>query len=262
MDTGLLIVSLVFFLIGIGLIVSAYKAYKKSKFFTAANLQPIDYINEGPVKVKGKIVTDKTLSSPFSKKPCIYYRYRTISTRFKSATGSAISSKAAQQIVASGENSLPFDVDDGTGHIHINTEGADFLGLDDVDYYISSSNETLSLGERIKRLKEMGESDFKKSKKPVHVPEDLIPYDGPSHTTKYDYLFGDTYISPDSEIVVVGSAEQLADNGFEIRKKPIMLIAKDEELIKSDLSNTNTLRFFAVGIGMLLLGVVFIIIGM
>jgi cbb3-type cytochrome oxidase subunit 3 len=32
MDTGLLIVSLVFFLIGIGLILSAYKAYKKFNF--------------------------------------------------------------------------------------------------------------------------------------------------------------------------------------------------------------------------------------
>jgi hypothetical protein len=262
MDTGLLIVSLVFILIGIGLIMSAYKAYKKYKFFTSAELQSIDYINEGPVKVKGKIVTDKTLSSPFSKKPCIYYRYRTVSTRFKSATGGSSPSKAAQQIVASGENSLSFDLDDGTGHIHINTEGADFLGLDNINYYVSSSNEVLSLKERIKRLKEMGESDFKKSKKPVHIPEDLIPYDGSFHSSKYDYIFGDACIPADSEIVVVGSAEKPADNRFQISKKPIMLIAKEEELIKSALANTNTMRFVAVGIGMLLLGVVFIIIGM
>jgi hypothetical protein len=262
MDTGLLVVSLVFLLIGIGLIISAYKVYKKFKFFIAAELQSIDYINEGPVKIKGKIIADKTLSSPYSKKPCIYYRYRTISTKFKSATGSAILSKAAQQIVASGENSVSFEVDDGTGRINVNTEGADFLGLDDINHYVSSSNETLSLKERIKRLKEMGESDFKKSKKPVHIPEDLIPYDGSLHHSKYAYIFGDTYIPIDSEIVVVGYAEKPADKGFQIRKKPIMLIAKDEELIKSDLSNTNTLRFFAVGIGMLLLGVVFIIIGM
>ncbi len=262
MDTGLLVVSLVFLLIGIGLIVSAYKAYKKFKFFMEAKLQSIDYIKTGPVKIKGKIIADKTLSSPYSKKPCVYYRYRTISMKLKSATGGPSSTKAAQQIVASGENSLSFDVDDGTGRININTERADFLGLDDINYYVSSSNETLSLGERIKRLKEMGESDFKKSKKPVHIPEDLISYNDSLHRSKYDYLFGDTYIPTDSEIVVVGSAEQLTDKGFQIRKKPIMLIAKEEDLIKNSLSNTNTLRTFAVGIAMLLLGVFFIIIGM
>jgi len=262
MDTGLLIVSLIFFLIGIGLIVSAYKMYKKSKFFNAANLQSIDYIKAGPVKVKGKIVTDKALSSPFSKKSCIYYRYRTVSTKFKSATGGPSPSKAAPQIVASGENSLSFDLDDGTGHIHINTEGADFLGVDKINYYVSSSNEVLSLKERIKRLKEMGESDFKKSKKPVHIPEDLIPYNDSFHRSKYDYIFGDACISADSEVVVVGSAEKTADRHFEISKNPIMLIAKEEELIKNALSNTNTMRFVAVGIGMLLLGVVLIIIGM
>ena len=114
MDTGLLIVSIVFLLTGIGLIVSAYKAYRKFKFFVAAKLQSIDYINE------------------------------------------------------------------------------------------------------------MGESYFKKSKKPVHVPEDLIPYDGSLLRSKYDYLFGDAYIPTDSEIIVVGSAEQLADNRFQIRKKPTM----------------------------------------
>jgi len=225
-------------------------------------LQSIDHINEGPVKVKGKIVTGKTLSSPFSKKPCIYYRYRTVSTKFKSATGGPSPSKAAQQIVASGENSLSFDLNDGTGRIHINTEGAVFMGPDDISYYVSSSNEVLSLKERIKRLKEMGESDFKKSQKPVHIPEDLIPYDGSLRHPKYDYLFGDTFIPADSQIVVVGSAEQLADKGFQSSKKPIMLIAEDEELIKSASSNTNTMRFAAVGIGMLPLGIVFIIIGM
>lgn len=261
MDTGLLIVSLVFFLIGIGLIVSAYKAYKKFNFFTSAKLQSIDNINTGPVKIKGKIITDKTLSSPYSKKPCVYYKYRTISMKFKSATGGPRASGAAQQIVASGENSLSFDVDDGAGRIHVNTEGADFLGLDEINYYVSSSNETLSLGERIKRLKEMGESDFKKSKKPVHIPEDLIPYDDSLNRSKYDYLFGDAYISPDSEIVVVGSAEQLAGNSIQISKKPIMLIANEEDLIKNNLSNTNTLRIFVAGIAMLLLGVFFIIIG-
>ncbi len=262
MDTGLIIVSLVFFLIGISLIISAYKTYKKFKFFASAKLQSTDNINTGPVKVKGKIIADKTLSSPYSKKPCVYYRYRTVSMKFKSATGGPSSSKAAQQIVASGENSLSFEVDDRSGRININTEGADFLGLDNINYYVSSSNETLSLGERIKKLKAMGESDFKKSKKPVHIPEDLIPYDSSSHRKKHDYLFGDTYISPDSEIVVVGSAEQIADNSFQIRKKPIMLIATEENLIKSNLSNTNTLRTFTVGIAMLLLSVIFIIIGM
>jgi hypothetical protein len=261
MDTGLLIVSLVFFLIGIGLIVSAYKAYKKFKFFTSAQLQSIDYIKTGPVKIKGKIVADKTLSSPYSKKPCVYYRYRTISMRFKSATGGPSSAKAAQQIVASGENAVSFDVDDGTGRINVNAEGADIMGLDNINYYVSASNETLSLGERIKRLKEMGESDFKKSKKPVHIPEDLTPYDGSLHSSKYDYLFGDTYIPPNSEIVVVGSAERLVDDRLQIRKKPVMLIAQEDDLIKSNLSGTNTLRTFAVGIAMLLLGVFFIIIG-
>jgi hypothetical protein len=261
MDTGLLIVSLVFFLIGIGLILSAYKAYKKFKFFTAANLQSISYVKTGPVKIKGKIIADKTLSSPYSKKPCVYYRYRTMSMRFKSATGGPSPSKAAPQIVASGENSVSFNVDDGTGRINVNVEGPDILGLDNINYYVSASNEVLSLKERIKRLKEMGESDFKKSKKPVHIPEDLIPYDGSLHSSKYDYMFGDTYIPPDSEIIVVGSAERLADDRLQICKKPVMLIAQDDDLIKSSLSNTNTLRTFAVGIAMLLLGVFFIIIG-
>jgi hypothetical protein len=261
MDTGLLIVSLVFFLIGIGLILSAYKAYKKFNFFTAAQLQSIDSIKTGPIKIRGKIIADKTLSSPYSKKQCIYYRYRTISMRFRSATGSAISSKAPPQIVASGENTVSFDVDDGTGRINVDAEGADFLGLDNINYYVSASNETLSLGERIKKLKEMGESDFKKSRIPVHIPEDLTPYDGSLRHSKYDYIFGDTYIPPNSEIVVVGSAEQLADNRFQIQKKPVMLIAQEDDLIKSNLSGTNTLRTFAVGIAMLLLGVFFIIIG-
>ena len=108
----------------------------------------------------------------------------------------------------------------------------------------------------------MGENDFKKSKKPVHIPDDLIPYNDSFHRSKNDYIFGDACIPADSEIVVVGSVEKTGDNRFEISKKPIMLIAKEEELIKSALSNTNTMRFVAVGIGMLLLGVVFIIIGM
>ena len=69
MDSGLLIVSLVLFLIGIGLIISAYKSYKKSKFFNAADLQSIDNINEGPVKVKGKSLPTKHYRVPFQRNP-------------------------------------------------------------------------------------------------------------------------------------------------------------------------------------------------
>jgi hypothetical protein len=260
-DTGLLIAALVFCLIGIGLFVAANNIHKKFKFLKAAQLQSIGSIKAGPVKIRGKIFATKTLVSPFSKKPCVYYRYRTTSQRFRSTTGSPRASGAAPQEVAGGENAVPFDLDDGTGRVHINPEEADFLGLNKIHYYVSTSNETMSLKERINKLKEMGESDFKKSKIPVHIPTDLISYNDTLAHSRYDYIFGDVYIEPDSEITIVASADRLADNTLRISKKPIMLIAKNDDTLQQNISNTGTLRFIVVGLVMVLLSIVLIIAG-
>jgi hypothetical protein len=255
METGLLITALVFFFIGIGLVVSGSKQLKKSSFLKQATMQSIGSLKTGPVKIKGRIVASETLSSPYSKTPCVYYRYRIVSTRFKSTTGGPGSATAASQQVAGGENSLPFDIDDGTGRIHIDAENAEVQGLEKINYYVSASNETMTLKERVERLKEMGESDFKKAHTPIHIPQDLIPYESPVHRSQYDYLFGDAYIQPDSEVVVVGVADKLADNRMTIRKKPIMLVASEEALAKSRLSNSNTLLFLVIGAAMMVLGI-------
>jgi hypothetical protein len=262
MDTGLLIAALVFFFIGIGLFISAYNTHRKFQFFKAARLQSIGSLSTGPVKIRGRILSHETLLSPYSKKTCVYYRYRTTSPKFRSATGGPRTSGAALQEVAGGENVISFDLDDGTGRVHINPEGADFMGLNRLSNYVSASNETMSLKERIKKLKEMGESDFKKCKIPVHIPNDLVPYDDSLSHSRYDYIFGDTYIKPDSEIIVIGSADRLADNSIQIQKKPIMLIAQDEDSIKRNLSDNNSLRFFVIGLAMIIISVFFIIVGM
>jgi hypothetical protein len=262
MDAGLLIAALIFFFIGIGLFISAYNSYKKVKFIKAAKLYSIGSLSSGPIKIRGRVVSDNTLLSPYSKKQCVYYRYRTTSAKFRSATGSPRASGAALQEVAGGENVIPFELVDETGRVKINPEGADFIGLDKINYYVSASNETMSLKERIKKLKQMGESDFKKCKIPVHIPNDLIPYDDSLSHSRYDYLFGDTYIEPDSEIIMVGSADRLADNSFQIHKKSVMFVSRDEEMLKKSLSNNNILRFFAVGLLMILVGIVLLIVGM
>jgi hypothetical protein len=256
METGLLIAALVFFFIGIGLVVSGSKQLNKSIFIKKAAMQSIGSLKTGPAKIKGRIIASETLSSPYSKAPCVYYRYRIVSTRFKSATGGPGSATAAAQEVAGGENSLPFDIDDGTGRIRIDAENADVQGLEKIKYYVSSSNETLTLQERIERLKKMGESDFKQSKTPIHIPQDLIPYEDSVHRSQYDYLFGDSYIKPDSEIVVVGVADTLADNRMTIRKKPIMLILSEEGLAKNKVSAGNPLLYCAIGSAMMVLGIV------
>jgi hypothetical protein len=157
---------------------------------------------------------------------------------------------------------VPFDVDDETGHITINAEKADIIGLYQFNNYISASNETISLKERIKKLKEMGERDFKKSRVPVHIPGDLVPHDDAIQSPKYEYIFGDVYIEPGSEISVIGFADRLPDHRFQIVKKPILLIAPDDEYIIKYLGKSNTLRFFTIGIAMIVVGIVLIVLGM
>jgi hypothetical protein len=262
MDTGLLIAFLAFFFIGIGLLISAYKTQKKVQFVKTAGLQSIGSLNPGTVKIRGKVLSNNTLLSPFSKKPCVYYRYRTTSRKYRSATGGEIPSRAPLQVVASGENVLPFDLADGTGRAKVNPEGADFIGLEKMNYYVSASNEAMSLKERIKKLKEMGESDFKKSKIPVHIPNDLMPYYGAHRHSRCDYIFGDTCIEPDSEVVLVGFADRLPDKSYRIYKKSILLVSRNEEELEKNLSDRNVVRFFAVGFLMILVGIALLIAGM
>ena len=74
-------------------------------------------------------------------------------------------------------------------------------------------------------------------------------------------MFGDVYISPDSEIIVVGAAGLSADKKFQINKRPIMLIARDEHALNDYSAGKNILLFFVFGLGMISLGIFLFIAG-
>ncbi|MBU0598604.1 E3 ubiquitin ligase family protein [Patescibacteria group bacterium] len=92
-------------------------AMKQSKAVSVNTLQP-----NTQAEVQGNIVMDNPLRTPFSNRECAYYEYEVEKeTRERNQQGQI---ETDWETVESDKKSAPFYIDDGTGKIMVNPDGA------------------------------------------------------------------------------------------------------------------------------------------
>lgn len=83
------------------------------------------------VKVAGEVLCDRPLTAPLSQKPCVYYtmsvkrEYEETVTRQDKDGKSYQTTQSGSETMSSDQQSVPFRIQDNTGELEVNLEGAD-----------------------------------------------------------------------------------------------------------------------------------------
>lgn len=133
---GTKIIALAFLglLAGIGLLYLGLRSLKGVRLVLRLRTSHIRFLKPGLAEVAGEVkAADSILKSPLASKNCVYYAY----------TVEAFDKKSEEwNIVSEGTETLPFYVDDGTGKVFVDPEGADIAAETSL-YYDSRSRKPL-----------------------------------------------------------------------------------------------------------------------
>jgi len=82
----------------------------------------------GLVEIKGQVIPEQTVETPFSATECVYYKYVIKEYRRHTSRDSKGRTKTTYRwdTVSSGDRRLPFHVRDDTGQVWLDPSGADF----------------------------------------------------------------------------------------------------------------------------------------
>ena len=197
--------SVVFFTISATVSLCCFRSARKSnEMFEMMESTPISSISDiqgGPTEIKGKVkAQEDVLVSPWGKKRCVYYKFEVDQDE-----GENRSSKYVRE-----EQSLPFMVQDGSGQVNVDLQGAVFeLKLDKCN---RSRMFALST-----ELVELLKTRYGKSVKGLIFNKTLI--------------FRETAIELNDEVYVFGTAicEKTSQNGnYSLKKGKMPLIITDK----------------------------------
>ena len=101
---------------------SARKSNKMFEMMESIPISSISYIHEGPTEIRGKVkVQEDVLVSPWGKKRCVYYKFEVDQEESENRSSEYVRE----------EQSLPFIVQDDSGQVNVDDQGAVFeLKLD------------------------------------------------------------------------------------------------------------------------------------
>ncbi len=105
---------------GVSLIISGIKFYRKSQTLKRTPIVPVNRASAGLVHVRGKASGEDRLTSFFTKVPCYYFEAKVMKHSTFSSGG-----PEWREIAKETEN-RPFYVDDGTGRVLVNHQGAEY----------------------------------------------------------------------------------------------------------------------------------------
>ena len=119
------------------------KSVPTSSAADVANLMPGEL-----VEIKGTVRCDQPLTGEYSQKPCVWYTSsmsREYEERSKDAQGNWQTSRGSET-VSSNTQATPFFVEDSSGRVRVDPDGADFDAETIVDRFDTQSADTGPLG--------------------------------------------------------------------------------------------------------------------
>lgn len=201
-------------------------------------------------EIKGVVKCDNPLAGELSKQPCVYYRMDVLEryeeTYYeKDANGNnQRRTRTGTSSVASNSQSIPFDVEDATGRITVNPNGADMDPVQVVSKYEPSLQGRNSISFGSFSL-DIGRSSGDRKILGYEFSEKIIPLD------RRLYVIGEA-TDTSGELIIQKPSE---------KGKPFIITLKsEEELTKGTESNIMALLIGAIisliaGLGVIVYGV-------
>ena len=112
------ILGFVFVAIGAAVTIPAFGVLQRRKLIQTMETSRISTHPRGYVELKGKIDRIEALESPYSQRPCVYYRFQVQEHRRRGKS-------SYWATLSSGADSRPFLLDDGSGVAWIDPSGAE-----------------------------------------------------------------------------------------------------------------------------------------
>lgn len=239
---------------GFGVAAAGYATYWRRNLVLNTPTSSIRSVPIGDVEVKGTArQEDETnyVSGPLTGEPCLGYRYKI--QWFDPEEGWRTS--------AEGQGGLPFFLDDGTGQVRIDPEGARFYLEPEVDVTVRAGDD-LPDDLQIETETSVDETDsFEQAQEKLknHVVS-------PKEDTTKDYRYIEQRLHPDDDIYVYGTAQRRDDASSATRSTDRLVIGNsvrsffaisdmpEDELI--DALGTHTWKKIGVGLGAIMLGIV------
>lgn len=257
----------VFILTGIYVIYWGFNRLQLQKSTADLKLSYVRMLAPGLVQVKGKVVAEETLSSPYSKTNCVYYKYSIA----KPVSRSNDDNRLMWQHLGGGEQMVPFILDDNTGQVRIDPEGAE-IHLPEGRAFRSASGKSTSMKERMEKLREADRQTQEETGKkgfirkidsagPLDVPDDLVEFEKGSLSlrTGIGTVYTDVSIEPGADIIVIGVAIPTGPGSFEIQKDsktPVFIISRDTPVNIQAGIQKSMRNAFLIGPVMIILGVI------
>jgi hypothetical protein len=105
-------------------VVHGFKLRARARLLAKTSLLPIAQANAGFVRLRGRIVCDRPLLSPFTATPCCFYQ-----AKVKEPIDGGGASKAGWRLLHNETSSAIFRIQDNTGTIQISPQGAQIIAL-------------------------------------------------------------------------------------------------------------------------------------
>ena len=231
--------------VGAGLGVWGYFRMKSTNLIKSTPTSKIANISSGTVEVKGQAAANQYLTTPFSKKKVIAYRYEVhVIKKEQRETGPA---KMHWERAGYNERSEPFWVQDDTGSAIVYPEGAEWI-LDGRKSYVQRRG--FSLNGMMKMLKtwDRGQDvDFSKTNlEEVEVGNRSTFMKG---YVEGDRMYTEEFIEAGEEVYVLGNAARQDETPM-INKGdgPLIISNKSEDEVFRAMNTSNMILLVVAGI--------------
>jgi hypothetical protein len=243
------------------------------KLAATLKMSHIRDIKNGLCLTAGEIEAGATVETPYTGTPSVWYRYG--ASRKRSRQGHA---GLVDVQVASGSQSCPFFLKDGTGRIEIIPDGGEVLTYPHWRTLKSQSGSSTPLGDRIKKLKKNDNKNYPEGQKkpffrkietedePLDIPHDLVELtQGSSEAKNAHQKYIERWIQPGDHVYVPGTASAgISSAPMKISKagkSHPLFISKDARDLTARAFQSNFMILSLVGLGLGLLGIVLVLIG-
>ena len=195
----------------------------------------------GLVEINGKIVPDKSLTSPFSHTKCAYYKY-IIKEYRRHRSGKQTT--YSWDTITSGEKRIPFWVKDETGKVYVNPEGAE-LKIPVKKVFLQKAGFFGTIGNLISTLNQFNTTQ----KNMIDTSKLNLTLLENNKTTFFnsvgDRKYFEYYLEPNEELYIIGTATNAPKVNIQIQKgenEPTFIISNNSEK-----TLINTLRLEMIG---------------
>lgn len=244
------------------------------KLASKLSMTRIRDIKPGLCLTSGVVECETALESPYTRSPSVWYRYGASERRLRKKE-----SGYYEYPLASGSQSCSFFLKDDTGQIEIVPDGGQVVSYPHGRTLKSQSGSSTSLGNRIKKLKEVDRKNYPEGKKkpffrkiemedePLDIPDDLVELAPDSPEAKNAHRkYSEKWVQPGDHVFVLGTASA-GGSGSSVKiakagKSSPLFLSVDAQGLTAKAFQSNFMVLSFVGLGLGLLGIVLVLIGL